>query len=249
MSSECEPQPALPAAPQLLAALLNEAVKKAEEAAARAERAAVRPRYWLIAGFLFALVGAVLAFALRDSNASVLGVRLQPFGGVLFAVGALMIAAAAIGAIGDGKGGAAANAEGIKSIGGLIAVIVGITAVTALTIVTLTRLGSKDSAVAVTSSAFGIISAVVGAYLGIKISSDNAANADEEATQAALDESAKAAVAQHVARRTKSELEAIKETANDMVTREQAAEIREARLQAGEKAARITDPPKGGGSA
>lgn len=242
------PHAASPVAPPLLAALLDAAIQKAEEAAKRAERAAVRPKYWLIAGFLFALVGAVLVFALRDSDASVLGVRLQPFGGVLFAVGALTIAAAAIGAIGDGKGSAAANAEGIQSIGGLIAVIVGITAVTALTIVTLTRLDNKDSAVAVTSSAFGIISAVVGAYLGIKISSDNAANADEEAKQAALDEAKKAAIAQHVAHVASSELEATRKKASDVVTPQQAAEIKDARVEAGEKAARITDPAKGGGS-
>ncbi len=231
-----------------LAPLLDEAVKKAEEAAKRAERAAVRPRYWLIGGFLFAFVGAVLAFALRDSDASVLGVRLQPFGGVLFAVGALTIAAAAIGSIGDGKGGAAANAEGIKSIGGLIAVIVGITAVTALTIVTLTRLESKASAIAVTSSAFGIISAVVGAYLGIKISSDNTTHADDKAKKTAIDEAKKAAIAQHAAHIASSELEATREKANDLVTREQAAQIKEARVQAGEEAARISDPAKGGGA-
>jgi len=200
---------------------------------------------------LFALVGAVLAFALKDSDAAVLGVRLQPFGGVLFATGALIVAAAAIGSISDGKGSTATNAEGIKSIGGLIALVVGITAVTALTIVTLTHLGSgsKSSAVAVTSSAFGIISAVVGAYLGIKISSDNAANADDEVKKAALDEAKKAAVAQHLAHIASSELEATKKKANDVVTREQAAEIREARVQAGEEAARKTDPAKGGGSA
>lgn len=243
---EGEPPAGLHTVPPSSSASLDAAIKKAEDAAKRAEKAAVRPRYWLIAGFLFALVGAVLAFALRDSHASVLGVRLQPFGGVLFATGALMIAAAAISSIGDGGGGATTNAEGIKSVGGLIAVVVGITAVTALAIVTLTRLENKTSAVAVTSSAFGIISAVVGAYLGIKISSDNAANADDEVKKAALVEAKKAAVAQHVAHVASSELEATKKKANDIVTREQAAEIRDARVQAGEKAARITDPAKGG---
>jgi hypothetical protein len=246
---ESEPATALPAIPPLSAALLSEALKKAEEAVEKAEKAAARPKYWLLGGFLFALVGAVLAFALEDSDAAVLGVRLQPFGGVLFATGALIIAAAAVGSIGDGKGGGGANAEGIKSIGGLIAVVVGITAVTALTIVTLTRLESKASAVAVTSSAFGIISAVVGAYLGIKISSDNAANADEEVKKAALEEAKKAAIAQHVAHVTSSELKATREKTSDLVSDQEAAEIKEARIQAGEEAARITDPAKGGGPA
>jgi hypothetical protein len=246
---ECEPSGGLQAASPLLTALLEATVKRAEEAVERAEKAAVRPKYWLVGGFLFALVGAVLAFALKDSDAAVLGVRLQPLGGVLFAVGALIIAAAAIGSIGDGKGSAASNAEGIKSIGGLIAVVVGITAVTALTIVTLTRLDNKDSAVAVTSSAFGIISAVVGAYLGIKISSDNAANADEEVKKAALGEAKKAAIAQHVAHVASSELEATRKKADEVVTQAQAAEIKDARVQAGEEAARITDPAKGGESA
>ncbi len=222
-------------------------MKKAEEAAKRAEKAAVGPKYWLISGFLFAFVGAVLAFALEESDPSVLGVSLQPFGGVLFAAGVLMIAGAGIASIGGTAGGT--SAEGIKSVGGLIAVVVGITAVTALTIVTLTQLGigHKDSMVAVTSSAFGIISAVVGAYLGIKISSDNTINADEEAKKAALAEAKKAAIAQHRAHVTSSELEATRRKADTIVKPEEAAEIKEARIKAGEEAARIADPTKGVG--
>jgi hypothetical protein len=131
----------------------------------------------------------------------------------------------------------------IRAIGGLIAVVVGVTAVTGLAIVTLTQLESsnKDSIVAITSSAFGIISAVVGAYLGIKISSETNAKASDEAKNAA--------VAQHVARVTNSELEAVKATANDLVTPDQAAQIRAARIAAGEQAARFTGPHPGGGSA
>jgi uncharacterized membrane protein len=167
--------------------LLDEVVKKAEAATAKAEKAAVRPKYWLIAGFLLAFAGAVLAFALKESEPSVLGVSLRPFGGVLFATGALMIAGAGIASIGSSDDGP--SAEGIKSVGGLIAVVVGITAVTALTIVTLTLLGTsnKDSVVAVTSSAFGIISTVIGAYLGIKISSEGAAKTNEVLQTMALE--------------------------------------------------------------
>ncbi len=130
-----------------------------------------KPRYWLICGVAFALVGAVLVAALKDSDASVLGVDLQALGGVLFAAGVLLMAAAGTQSLaGDGNG---LTAEGIKSVGGLIVVVTGIIAVTALTIVT-TQAGdlSKESVVAITSSAFGIISTVIGAYLGIKISSE-----------------------------------------------------------------------------
>jgi len=218
---------------------MAQAVKKAEEAALRAEQAAVRPRYWLIAGLSFALAGAVLAFALKDSNASVLGVDLQPFGGVLFAAGALLIAGAAIGSMGSGDSGM--NADSIKSVGGLIAVVVGITAVTALTIVTLTQLGgdNKDSVVAVTSSAFGIISAVVGAYLGIKISSETTAKASDEARVAA--------VSQHMAHIAKSELDAVASEAEGFATPAEASAIKTARIEAAEEATRTANPRGGGG--
>ncbi len=238
--AECEPPGGLHTVPPSSSALLEAAIAKAEDAAKQAEKAAVRPRYWLIAGFLFALVGAVLAFALRDSHASVLGVRLQPFGGVLFATGALMIAAAAISSIGNGGGGATTNAEGIKSVGGLIAVIVGITAVTALAIVTLTRLESKASAVAVTSSAFGIISAVVGAYLGIKISSDNAANSGEEAT--------KAVVSQRETERAERKVSAMTERL-EQIDPEIAKEAKIAAYHADQEGPPTADPPPGGGGA
>lgn len=237
---ECEPPGKLEVAPPLLTALLEATVKKAEEAAERAEKAAVRPRYWLIGGFLFAFIGAVLAFALKDSDAAVLGVRLQPLGGVLFAVGALIIAAAAIGSIGDGKGSTTSSAESIKSIGGLIAVVVGIIAVTSLAIVTLTRLDNKASAVAVTSSAFGIISAVVGAYLGIKISSDNAANSGEEAT--------KAVVSQRETERAERKVTAMTEKL-EQIDPEIAKEAKIAAYHADQEGPPAADPPPGGGGA
>jgi len=237
---ECEPLHGLQVAPPLLTALLEATVKKAEDALERAEKTVVRPRYWLIGGFLFAFVGAVLAFALKDSDAAVLGVRLQPLGGVLFAVGALIIAAAAIGSIGDGKGSVGSSAESIKSIGGLIAVVVGIIAVTSLAIVTLTRLDNKTSAVAVTSSAFGIISAVVGAYLGIKISSDNTANSGEEAT--------KAVVSQRETERAERKVTAITEKL-EQIDPEIAKEAKIAAYHADQEGPPAADPPPGGGGA
>jgi hypothetical protein len=193
---------------------------------------------WLAAGLLLALVGAVLAFALKDSEASRLGVSLQPLGGVLLAAGVLLVAAVAIGPAGSGG----ADAASIKSIGGLIAVVAGITAVTALAIVTLTELGSKntDSIVAVTSSAFGIISAVVGAYLGIKISA--------ETTEKASNEAKDAAVSKHVADDAKSKLDAVRRTASELnLTPEQEHALTTAEVKAGEEPARPVGPPSGGG--
>jgi len=150
------------------------------------DTASDKPRYWLIAGVAFALVGAVLTFALEDSDASVLGVGLQALGGVLFAAGALLVAAAGVQSlVGGGSG---LDADGIKSVGGLIAVVTGIVSVTALALVT-TQAGSlsKESIVAITSSAFGIISTVIGAYLGIKISSEASAKTNETLKSVALD--------------------------------------------------------------
>lgn len=198
--------------PEQAVAKAEAATQRAEAAAAKAERAARRPGYLLVAGFLFALVGAVLAFALKDSDASVLGVSLAPLGGVLFAAGALLIAGGAIASMrlgGNGEGGSGVEASSIKTIGGLLAVLAGITAVTALAIVTLTKLDSdnKESMIAVTSSAFGIISAVVGAYLGIKITADSASKTNEEAKNAA--------VAEHEVNVAKHQVSAIEETVKD----------------------------------
>jgi hypothetical protein len=224
-----------------LTPLLNEAVKKAEDAAERAEKAAVRPRYWLIAGFLFAFVGAVLSFALEESDSSVLGVSLQPLGGVLFAAGALTIAGAGIASVGSANGGP--SAEGIKSVGGLIAVVVGITAVTALTIVTLTKLGeeNKDSMVAVTSSAFGIISAVVGAYLGIKITADTNKKASDEAKSAGA--------AENEAKHAHHRADALKQAATEKFGEEAARDLEYHAGRNMEEAAGRAGPPKGGGPA
>jgi len=228
---DCEPT-----AP-LLVPLLEEAVKRAEEAAEKAEKAAKRPGYMLIAGFSFALVGAVLAFALEDSDAVVLGVSLQALGGVLFAAGALLIGAAAIGSMGGNDD--AGNSETVRRLGGLIAVVVGVIAVTALAIVTLTQLGDeKDSLVAVTTSAFGIISAVVGAYLGIKITGDTADKATREVKNAA--------VAEHEAHIARRQVAAMKETAKDTVDAEQAEAISAAAYGVREEeSARIARPPMG----
>jgi hypothetical protein len=149
-----------------------------------------KPRYWLIAGVALALVGAVLTFALKDGDASALGVELEALGGVLFAVGVLLVAAGGVQSLAGGESNL--DTEGIKSVGGLIAVVTGIVAVTSLAIVT-TQAGSlsKESVVAITSSAFGIVSTVIGAYLGIKVSSEASAKTNETLTTVALKERAK----------------------------------------------------------
>jgi hypothetical protein len=128
----------------------------------------------------------------------------------------------------------------LQAIGGLIAVAIGVTAVTALAIITITRFGSddKDSIVAVTSSAFGIISAVVGAYLGIKITADTSDKATAEARNAA--------VAQHEANVAQQKLSAVQSKAEDMLPESQASAIKEAGAEA-EEAARATTPPPPGG--
>jgi hypothetical protein len=126
----------------------------------------------------------------------------------------------------------------LKAIGGLIAVAIGVGAVTGLAIVTITRLGSseKDSMVAVTSSAFGIISALVGAYLGIKITADTTARAGDNIK--------KAAVAEHEAHIAKEQVSAMEETAEEKAPG-QADAIKAAAADAREEAAR-TSPPSGG---
>jgi len=62
-----------------------------------------------------------------------------------------------------GKSRPPANTENLRTVTGLIAVVTGIGAVVALAIVTVSFLGgsNKESIVAVTSSAFGIVSATV----------------------------------------------------------------------------------------
>jgi hypothetical protein len=121
------------------------------------------------------------------------------------------------------------NVGSLKAISGLIAVVVAVLAVAGLTAFTLTQLGSgnKDSIVAVTTSAFGIISAVVGAYLGIKITADTSDKANTEAKHAA--------VAQHEASVLSETLSAVTSKVEE-VAPGQAAEIKDAAKEAEETA-------------
>jgi hypothetical protein len=194
----------------------------------------MRAIHWVGIGAVLALVGAVLSFALTDDSPSALGVSLEALGGVLLATGALLTAAGGIASIGESKGGTI-DPSNLRTITGLVAVVVGIAAVAALTIVTVARLGSEDtdSMVAVTSSAFGIVSAVISAYLGIKISGEAGVRVGEEAKQAA--------VAQHEAAVKEKKISRVDEAIDNLVSnqeigREQADAIRKASIDAEEEA-------------
>jgi hypothetical protein len=134
--------------------------------------------------------------------------------------------------------------EKVKAIGGLIAVCCGIVAVTGLAVFTIILLGSgnKESVVAVSSSALGIVSAMVGAYLGIKITADTSAKASEEAKHAAVASHEREAAQQ----KTSGMEEKLDELAAKGTFSPQVAEaIKEAGSEA-EEAARTTGPPAGG---
>jgi hypothetical protein len=79
------------------------------------------------------------------------------------------------------------SAESIQSIGGLVAVVIGVLAITALAISTMAFVdGGKDAntMIPLATSAFGVISAVVGAYLGIKIGTDQSKGLAKDASEA-----------------------------------------------------------------
>jgi hypothetical protein len=147
---------------------------------------AITAQSLIAGGVLLAVIGAVLAFALDELDGGDLNV--QALGGILLATGAVLAfggAIAAIGGDGEAKGGTGlSQPANLKSIVGLVAVLAGVIAVTALTIITVTALGDADSQIAVTSSAFGVISAVVTAYLGIKISAESSNKANDEVKEA-----------------------------------------------------------------
>jgi hypothetical protein len=79
------------------------------------------------------------------------------------------------------------NAASIQSIGGLVAVVFGVSAITVLAIVTMVFVESGKDAntlIPLSTAAFGVISAIVGAYLGIKIGTDQTKTVAQDASQA-----------------------------------------------------------------
>ncbi|HET6999426.1 MAG TPA: hypothetical protein VFI03_12665 [Solirubrobacterales bacterium] len=204
----------------------------------------MKPRHWvLVIGLLLALAGAVLAFALEDSDASWIGISLQPLGGVLFVAGILLAGGVAVGAMGDGSassGGGHNDINSLKAIGGLIAVVSGVVSVAALAAFTLTRFNATEegSAVAVASSAFGVISAVVGAYLGIKVTADHSSQVAEDVKHAA--------VAEHDADIAHQKLNAMTDKVGELAP-DHLNEVKAAGFKAAEEATRGSDPQSGGG--
>ncbi|HEX6456880.1 MAG TPA: hypothetical protein VF009_10235 [Solirubrobacterales bacterium] len=76
--------------------------------------------------------------------------------------------------------------ENVRTITGALIVFIGMLAVVALAVVAVSLLGAgnKDAVVAITTSALGIISAVVSGYLGIKATANTAEKANEKTKQA-----------------------------------------------------------------
>ena len=146
--------------------------------------------------------------------------------------------------------------EKVRAITGLIAVVVGIAAVVGVAVVAVILLGDKnqEAVVAIATSALGIISASITAYLGIKAT----ANTSKEATAAVSEKSGEAAVAQHetavaerevVVKKSKvdrlnKEIEAREKTGQ--IRPEVADELRHASVEA-EEEAREVGPTGGGG--
>ncbi len=154
----------------------------------------MRKECW-IPGLALGGLGALFAFALKHDSGVLDFVRLRPFGLVLLVIGALFLLWGFLEwrfshrppeRRQDGSAFSFRINE-IRTIGGLVAVALGVGAVAALTIIAITTVSSLDatSTVALSTSAFGVISAVVGAFIGIKIGTDQADKAAGATTTAA----------------------------------------------------------------
>jgi hypothetical protein len=151
------------------------------------------------------------------------------------------------------SGKSAGNSKGwetdnVRAVTGLLVVIAGILAVVALAVVAVVLLGgeNKSSIVAVTTSALGIISAVVSSYLGIKATANMAAHT----ASASAESAGEAAVAQNEARVKKAKVDSFNQEIDKQLDAEElkpkvAKKLRDASIKA-EEDARQTDPPGGG---
>jgi hypothetical protein len=101
--------------------------------------------------------------------------------------------------------------------------------------------------VAITSSAFGVISAVVGAYLGIKVTAEHSTNVADSAKQVTQAAEQQAETAEQQAQVANSTLQAVTSKVNELAP-ETAAQVKAAGFEAGEAAARAADPPQGAGA-
>lgn len=143
--------------------------------------------------------------------------------------------------------------ENVRAVTGLLVVFLGVFAVVTLAVVAVALLGgdNKDSIVAVTTSALGIISAVVSSYLGIKATANTAADTAAKATTVTAEKTGEAAVAQNEARVKEAKVDGFNEGIDKQVEAgalkpEVAEQLRDASVKA-EEEARQTDPPGGGG--
>ena len=157
-------------------------------------------RWFVLAGgLLLAVIGAGLAFALQPGRAvnwTALGLIVLIAGvATLLSWGAVHLSSAAKSIL-PGRphqtaghqlaeeGPGARPPPRDRGLSGLLAVVSGILAVVIIGVVTLALLrGGADnsSTVAIATSAFGVISAVVGAYLGVKIGAEQGQAATEAA--------------------------------------------------------------------
>lgn len=161
---------------------------------------------WLVlaSGLVLAISGAALAFALqpgRPPNWTALGLIILVSGvAVLTALGAVAgrsLFPSQVEVTGEDEkrcSGSRPAPQSDRALGGLLAVVSGILAVVIVGVVTLALLGNADtsSTVAVATSAFGVISTVVGAYLGVKIGAEQTQAATRTA-EAAVNEATKTA--------------------------------------------------------
>jgi uncharacterized membrane protein YkgB len=122
------------------------------------------------AAMVVGVIGAALVFALDESD-SIGPLDAQPLGGVLIGLALILLVGATISASKPNNGDPMSD-ENVRAITGLVAVVAGIIAIGALTIIAVELLGAEEggteATVAITTSAFGIVSTVVAAYLGIK---------------------------------------------------------------------------------
>jgi hypothetical protein len=140
-------------------------------------------------GVVLCAVGAILAFTLKSDPAWG-EVELDALGLVTLVLGAVLLSATALAFVGVAPGrpatngnntsGSGSSSEGpIRALGSLLGVVVAITAVTVIGLVTITKFAGtdadKDSIVAIATSAFGVVSAIVAAFLGIKVTADQGA--------------------------------------------------------------------------
>jgi len=131
--------------------------------------------------------------------------------------------------------------ESLRAITNLAAVLAGIIAVAVLAIVTIELLNGEEkseAAIAITTAAFGIISTVITAYLGIKATA-NAANKSGEASNDAAVARYEEGIKEKKVNRFNDEINKL--VGENALTGEAAEKLRNASIDA-EKQARQTDP-------